>query len=124
MGGRARMPVAAAGTPRAAVRSRRRPPKEEKRELRLWRRKHTWHPNRIRHSRATEIQRSHGIEAAQAALGHSSLDMTQVYIDKNVEALIRLADRHYIIEKGRIAWSGTSPDLAGNTELQHRYLGV
>jgi branched-chain amino acid transport system ATP-binding protein len=45
-------------------------------------------------------------------------------IDKNVEALIRLADRHYIIEKGRVAWSGTSPELAGDIELQHRYLGV
>jgi branched-chain amino acid transport system ATP-binding protein len=45
-------------------------------------------------------------------------------IDKNVQALIRLADRHYIIEKGRIVWSGDSAALAGDAALQHRYLGV
>ncbi len=45
-------------------------------------------------------------------------------IDKNVQALIRLADRHYIIEKGRTVWTGPSSALAGDTALQHRYLGV
>ena len=33
-------------------------------------------------------------------------------IDKNVEALIRIADRHYLIERGRVVWTGTSPELA------------
>ena len=45
-------------------------------------------------------------------------------IDKNVAALTRLADRHYILEKGRIAWSGSSAELKGNAELEKRYLGV
>jgi branched-chain amino acid transport system ATP-binding protein len=45
-------------------------------------------------------------------------------IDKNVQALIRLADRHYIVEKGRIVWTGPSAELAANPSLQHRYLGV
>jgi branched-chain amino acid transport system ATP-binding protein len=45
-------------------------------------------------------------------------------IDKNVNNLIALADRHYIVEKGRVVWSGTSAALAGNEALQHRYLGV
>ena len=45
-------------------------------------------------------------------------------IDKNVGALINLADRHHIVEKGRIVWSGTSQALAGDKDLQHRYLGV
>jgi branched-chain amino acid transport system ATP-binding protein len=45
-------------------------------------------------------------------------------IDKNVNELIRLADRHHIVEKGRIVWSGTSTELARDTDLQHRYLGV
>jgi branched-chain amino acid transport system ATP-binding protein len=45
-------------------------------------------------------------------------------IDKDVRALTRIADRHYVLEKGRVVWSGTSVELAGNTELQHRYLGV
>jgi len=45
-------------------------------------------------------------------------------IDKDVKALCRVADRHYVLEKGRVVWSGTSAELLGNTELQHRYLGV
>ena len=48
----------------------------------------------------------------------------QALIDKNVDALIRLADRHYLIERGRVVWSGTSPALAAAPEIQHRYLGV
>jgi len=45
-------------------------------------------------------------------------------IDKNVAALTRLADRHYLIERGRVVWTGTSPALAAAPEVQHRYLGV
>jgi branched-chain amino acid transport system ATP-binding protein len=45
-------------------------------------------------------------------------------IDKNVGALIGLADRHHIVEKGRVVWTGSSTELAGDKELQHRYLGV
>ena len=45
-------------------------------------------------------------------------------IDKNIDALSRIADRHYIIEKGLVAWSGTSKELSENKELQERYLGV
>ena len=45
-------------------------------------------------------------------------------IDKNVDALTRIADRHYIIERGRVVWSGTSRALAGASDLQHRYLGI
>jgi branched-chain amino acid transport system ATP-binding protein len=45
-------------------------------------------------------------------------------IDKNVAALVGLADRHYIVEKGRVVWTGTSQALARDSALQHRYLGV
>ena len=45
-------------------------------------------------------------------------------VDKNIAPLLRLADRHYILEKGRTVWAGTSAELAGASELQHRYLGV
>jgi branched-chain amino acid transport system ATP-binding protein len=45
-------------------------------------------------------------------------------IDKDVKTLCSVADRHYVLEKGRVVWSGTSAELTGNTELQHRYLGV
>jgi branched-chain amino acid transport system ATP-binding protein len=45
-------------------------------------------------------------------------------IDKNVEALTRIADRHYVIERGRVVWSGTSPELAAAPQVQHQYLGI
>jgi branched-chain amino acid transport system ATP-binding protein len=45
-------------------------------------------------------------------------------IDKNVKSLSRIADRHYIIERGRIVWVGTSQELAQATDIQHRYLGI
>jgi len=45
-------------------------------------------------------------------------------IDKDVKALCRVADRHYVLEKGRVVWSGSTPELSANRELQSRYLGV
>ena len=45
-------------------------------------------------------------------------------IDKNVGNLSRIADRHYIIERGRTVWSGTSAQLIAEPDLQHRYLGI
>ena len=45
-------------------------------------------------------------------------------IDKNVENLARIADRHYIIERGCTVWSGTSAQLTAEPDLQHRYLGI
>ena len=45
-------------------------------------------------------------------------------IDKNLAALMRIADRHYIIEKGRVVWSGDSAALAADAAAHRRYLGV
>ncbi|MES9869158.1 MAG: ABC transporter ATP-binding protein [Sedimenticola sp.] len=45
-------------------------------------------------------------------------------IDKNLDALLHIADRHHIMEKGRVVWSGSSSELAGDESLKHRYLGV
>ena len=45
-------------------------------------------------------------------------------IDKDVRALTRVADRHYVLEKGRVVWSGSSAELSSNPEIQHKYLGV
>jgi len=45
-------------------------------------------------------------------------------IDKNVDALTRIGDRHYIVERGQIVWEGNSAELSSNEEVQHRYLGV
>jgi branched-chain amino acid transport system ATP-binding protein len=45
-------------------------------------------------------------------------------VDKNVRALTRVADTHYVLEKGRIVWRGSSAELVAREDLQHRYLGV
>jgi len=45
-------------------------------------------------------------------------------IDKDVKALIRVADVHYMLEKGRVVWTGDSAKLAASEDVQHRYLGV
>jgi len=45
-------------------------------------------------------------------------------IDKTIEALLRLSDRHVILEKGRIVWSGTSRALAADPVTRDRYLSV
>ena len=45
-------------------------------------------------------------------------------IDKNVATLTRIADRHYLIERGRVVWSGTSKDLPAAPQVQHQYLGI
>ena len=45
-------------------------------------------------------------------------------IDKNLEPLLRIGDRHYIVEKGHIAWTGSSDELESNVEFQQKYLGI
>lgn len=45
-------------------------------------------------------------------------------IDKNIDALMAISERHYIMEKGRIAWSGTTGELQQKPELKSRYLGI
>ena len=47
-----------------------------------------------------------------------------VVIDKYVQRLIRLADRHVVLEKGRVAWTGSSDALSADPALWQRYLGV
>jgi branched-chain amino acid transport system ATP-binding protein len=45
-------------------------------------------------------------------------------IDKNVGTLTRVADRHFLIERGHVVWTGLSRELAAAPDIQHRYLGV
>ena len=63
-----------------------------------------------------EIYRS--IEKLKAA------GLSILVIDKDVKALTRIADVHYMLEKGRVVWTGDSAQLAANVDVQHRYLGV
>jgi branched-chain amino acid transport system ATP-binding protein len=50
--------------------------------------------------------------------------LSLLLIDKDIRPLARIADRHYVLEKGRVVWSGSSAELGANRELQSRYLGV
>ena len=45
-------------------------------------------------------------------------------IDKNLESLIKIGDRHYIVEKGHVVWIGNSEQLASSEEIQQRYIGL
>jgi branched-chain amino acid transport system ATP-binding protein len=45
-------------------------------------------------------------------------------VDKNINDLLALSDRHYIIEKGAVVWSGNSDQLRQDPQLRERYLGV
>ncbi|MCP4287050.1 MAG: ABC transporter ATP-binding protein [Gammaproteobacteria bacterium] len=49
---------------------------------------------------------------------------TILVIDKNLDALLRIADHHHIMENGQVVWSGSSSLLASDSNLQVRYLGV
>ncbi|MDH3220686.1 MAG: ABC transporter ATP-binding protein [Gammaproteobacteria bacterium] len=50
--------------------------------------------------------------------------LTILLIDKNIDELADIADRHFIIEKGKVAWEGNSDALTGDDELKARYLGI
>jgi len=50
--------------------------------------------------------------------------MSILIVDKNIADLVRIADRHIVIEKGRVVWSGTSTELRAAEDVQHCYLGV
>ncbi|MFL6795940.1 MAG: ABC transporter ATP-binding protein [Xanthobacteraceae bacterium] len=45
-------------------------------------------------------------------------------VDKNLKILARLANRHYVLERGRVRWSGSSQDLASQYETVRRFVGI
>jgi branched-chain amino acid transport system ATP-binding protein len=51
-------------------------------------------------------------------------DMSILVVDKNLTDLLKIADRNFIIERGRVVWSGTSDALRQDKEALQRYLGV
>ena len=50
-----------------------------------------WNVHQIRHARATHVRALHSLEAAQATLGHASLDSTQIYAEKSAHLAIKIA---------------------------------
>jgi len=45
-------------------------------------------------------------------------------VDRNIDALLKLADRHYLVTKGKVTWSGTSRDLAASRAVVETQIGV
>ncbi len=64
------------------------------------------------------------IEIYRVIEGLKASGLSLLIIDKDLRSLTRVADRHYVLEKGRVVWSGVSAELAADRDLQHRYLGV
>lgn len=55
-------------------------------------------------------------------LKHEGLSI--LVIDKNVSDIARIADQHFIVEKGRTVWSGSSMELESDRSISTRYLGL
>jgi branched-chain amino acid transport system ATP-binding protein len=62
------------------------------------------------------------IWAALASLKAEGL--SQIVIDKNVGALLKFADRHFVMEKGRVVWQGNSDALRAEPAIVQQYIGV
>ena len=53
-----------------------------------------------------------------------STGLAMIVIDKHIGSLMRLADRHVILEKGRVVWQGDSAELRAQPDVLHQYVGV
>jgi len=53
-------------------------------EQKAWLEEHRWSPNQLRHTRATEVRRQFGLEAASTVLGHARADVTQIYAERDM----------------------------------------
>ena len=50
--------------------------------------------------------------------------MSILVVDKNLHDLVKLADVHFIMQRGQVVWSGTSEQLDADEEARHNYLGL
>jgi integrase len=53
----------------------------------------TWHPNQLRHTKATELRREAGLDAARVVLGHRSPQITEVYAELDVNKAAEVMGR-------------------------------
>ena len=59
------------------------------------------------------------------ALGELKAEgLSMIVVDKNLGPLLNLADHHYVLEKGRVVWSGSTEALRTDSHVVHEYLGV
>jgi branched-chain amino acid transport system ATP-binding protein len=63
-------------------------------------------------------------EIWRCLLGLKNAGQSILVIDKNIQALSHIADRHYIVEKGRTVWHGTSQELLADAAVRSRFLAV
>jgi len=52
--------------------------------LQAWQTAHHWHPLQLRHTAATDLQARYGVEAARVILGHSKVETTQIYAERDL----------------------------------------
>jgi integrase len=64
----------------------------EKGEVRSWRKNHRWHPNQLRHSRATDL-RPFGLDVAKTVLGHTRVETTLIYAEKDLAAAMEVVSK-------------------------------
>ena len=64
-----------------------------KREATEWRQQHCWHPHQLRHSAATSIRREADLDTARTVLGHSSLNVAEIYAERDLETARRIIER-------------------------------
>ncbi len=62
----------------------------DKAKKKAWEDQHRWSPNQLRHTRATEVRRLYGLDAAQVILGHARADITQVYAEVDRQKAIEI----------------------------------
>lgn len=65
---------------------------EEYQRVREWNRRHSWHPNQLRHLRATELRR-HGLDKTKTILGHAKIETSQLYAERDMLAAMELVSR-------------------------------
>jgi integrase len=63
------------------------------REIQIWQKEHRWHPHQLRHTKATEIRREAGLDAARAVLGHRTPAITEVYAELDVTKAAEVMER-------------------------------
>ena len=63
---------------------------KQKADLEKWQSEHRWSPNRLRHSAGTEIRKRFGLEGAQVVLGHASANVTQVYVERDLQKAVEI----------------------------------
>jgi integrase len=62
-------------------------------EVKRWQKAHRWHPNQLRHAKATELRREFGLDAARAVLGHRSPQITEVYAEIDADKAARVMEQ-------------------------------